>query len=86
MGNTKTKKWTIEDANELYRIEEWGNGYFHIDDDGEVHVRLKGKSNESSISLKQIAISVEPAFSCSVEGLDATHRRTFALPPWHRRG
>ncbi|WP_422478860.1 biosynthetic arginine decarboxylase [Pleomorphochaeta sp. DL1XJH-081] len=51
--------WTIEDANELYRIDEWGNGYFHIDDDGEVHVRLKGKSNESSISLKQIASGLQ---------------------------
>ena len=35
------------------------NGYFHIAADGEVHVGLKGKSNESSISLKHIAIGLQ---------------------------
>ena len=55
MGSTGTNRWSVEDAKELYRIDEWGNGYFHIAEDGEVHVRLKGKSHQSSISLKQIA-------------------------------
>lgn len=59
MGKNAKEKWTIEDANALYRIDEWGNGYFHIAEDGEVHVRLKDKSNESSMSLKQIASGLQ---------------------------
>ncbi|MFA7128609.1 MAG: arginine decarboxylase, partial [Sphaerochaeta sp.] len=50
-----TGTWSVEDAAELYRIEEWGNGYFHISDEGEVEVRLKDKSLDSSISLLKIA-------------------------------
>lgn len=49
------KPWTIEDAQDLYRINEWGNGYFHIAETGEVEVRLKDKSPQSSISLLAIA-------------------------------
>ena len=59
MGKKVTDGWTVEDAKDLYRIDEWGNGYFHIAADGEVHVGLKGKSNESSISLKHIAIGLQ---------------------------
>ena len=46
--------WTIEDAEKLYRINDWGNGYFHISDAGEVEVSLKDKSPQSSISLLSI--------------------------------
>lgn len=47
--------WKIKDAEKLYRINDWGNGYFHIADTGEVEVRLKDKSPQSSISLLSIA-------------------------------
>ena len=49
------QNWKIEDAEKLYRINDWGNGYFHISDAGEVEVRLKDKSPQSSISLLSIA-------------------------------
>lgn len=49
------KTWSIADANELYRINEWGNGYFTIDDNGEVKVSLKGKYSQSGMSLMEIA-------------------------------
>ncbi|AEV30675.1 arginine decarboxylase, biosynthetic [Sphaerochaeta pleomorpha str. Grapes] len=55
MEHTRTETWSIEDAAALYRIEEWGNGYFHINADGEVEVRLKDRSPLSSISLLKIA-------------------------------
>ncbi|NLK05742.1 MAG: biosynthetic arginine decarboxylase [Spirochaetales bacterium] len=48
-------KWTIQDAEALYRINAWGNGYFHISEQGEVEVRLKDKSPDSSVSLLSIA-------------------------------
>lgn len=53
--NTDTTRWTIEDAKKLYRIDEWGNGYFHIGTDGEVYVKLKGKEHQAAKSLKKIA-------------------------------
>ena len=49
------QNWKIKDAEKLYRINDWGNGYFHIADTGEVEVRLKDKSPQSSISLLSIA-------------------------------
>ena len=55
MEHMRTETWSIEDASALYRIEEWGNGYFHINNDGEVEVRLKDRSPQSSISLLKIA-------------------------------
>jgi arginine decarboxylase len=48
-------EWTTEDAMNLYRIDEWGNGYFHIGSDGEVYVKLKGKKHQAAKSLKVIA-------------------------------
>ncbi|MDT4761612.1 biosynthetic arginine decarboxylase [Sphaerochaeta sp. PS] len=55
MYRKPTEEWTIKDSADLYRIEEWGNGYFHIQEDGEVEVRLKRDTPESSISLLKIA-------------------------------
>jgi len=49
------ERWSIQDAEALYRINEWGNGYFHISEKGEVEVRLKDKSPDSSVSLLSIA-------------------------------
>ena len=47
--------FTKKDAESLYHINAWGNGYFHISDQGEVEVRLKDKAPQSSISLLSIA-------------------------------
>ena len=47
--------FTREEAESLYHINAWGNGYFHISDEGEVEVRLKDKKPQSSISLISIA-------------------------------
>lgn len=47
--------FTKEDAESLYHINAWGNGYFHISDEGEVEVSLKDKTPQSSISLLSIA-------------------------------
>lgn len=49
------EKWDIDAAKALYRVDEWGNGYFHIADDGEVHVNSKRNTSNSSISLMKIA-------------------------------
>ena len=41
------RKWRIEDSEELYNINGWGNGYFSINEKGNVQVspRKKGSNN-----------------------------------------
>ncbi len=55
MEKTAENRWTASDAESLYRIREWGNGYFHVEDTGEVHVKLNRDNQASSISLMKIA-------------------------------
>ncbi len=55
MTTDRQTAWSIEDANSLYRIQEWGNGYFQISQEGEVHVQLNRDTPASSISLMKIA-------------------------------
>ncbi len=44
--HAKMRKWRIEDSEELYNINGWGNGYFSINEEGNVQVtpRKNGKS------------------------------------------
>jgi len=46
--------WTIEDSAEHYLIREWGEQYFDIADNGEVHVTLGKSLNGNSISIMEI--------------------------------
>ena len=41
------RKWRIEDSEELYNINGWGNGYFSINDKGHVQVTPRKKDNHS---------------------------------------
>lgn len=36
--STPVKNWTIEDSEELYRIDSWGHPYFSINADGHLTV------------------------------------------------
>lgn len=40
--------WTIADADELYRASRWGQGYFSIGEDGNLHARPKGTPGPSA--------------------------------------
>ncbi len=55
MAQETQHAWTIAEANTLYGIREWGNGYFGIDDSGEVYVTLNRDVPTSTISLLKIA-------------------------------
>lgn len=55
MGMNEDAHWSIADASELYRVKQWGNGYFTVNNAGEVEVSLKGKNSDSTISLMEIA-------------------------------
>ncbi len=46
-------EWGIEDSKKLYNVDQWSDGYFDIDDDGEVIVLPKGKENQS-IKLNEL--------------------------------
>lgn len=51
----KVKGWGIDDSSELYGIEDWGNGYFGINKQGRVTVRLQnGRDGTRDVSLHEI--------------------------------
>ena len=46
------KKWTIDDARELYNISGWGTSYFGINDEG--HVYVSPDKSETQIDLREV--------------------------------
>lgn len=42
MQISKERAWTVVDSRSLYGIRHWGDGYFHINDAGEIEVRPQG--------------------------------------------
>lgn len=53
-----TPHWTIEDSEELYRINEWGAPYFSINTDGHVTVSPQGDRG-GSLDLHQLVSALE---------------------------
>ena len=52
--NTSTaRKWTVHDANELYEVARWGNGYFSVNNAGHVQVHPT-KDTSHAIDLKEL--------------------------------
>lgn len=47
------RRWRIEDSEELYNINGWGNGYFSINEKGHVQV-TPHKKTESSVDLSDL--------------------------------
>ena len=47
------RKWRIEDSEELYNINGWGNGYFSINEKGHVQV-TPSKQEGSSVDLSEL--------------------------------
>lgn len=47
------EKWKIQDSAELYGVNHWGQGYFSINDSGNLHVHPH-KDPERSIDLKNL--------------------------------
>jgi len=46
--------WSAEQSQDLYGISRWGNGYFSINDEGEVVVNLKDGEKNVPVSLEKI--------------------------------
>ncbi|HBK95769.1 MAG TPA: arginine decarboxylase, partial [Porphyromonadaceae bacterium] len=47
------RKWRIEDSEELYNIDGWGNGYFSINEKGNVQVSPRKKPG-GSVDLNEL--------------------------------
>ena len=41
------RKWRIEDSEELYNINGWGNGYFSVNEKGHVQVTPRKEAGQS---------------------------------------
>lgn len=46
--------WSIEKARDLYGVSRWGNGYFDVNEVGEVVVRLRDGEETVDVSIPQI--------------------------------
>lgn len=47
-------RWTTRHAADTYGIDDWGNGYFHINDSGEVVATPSGEGQGPAVSLTDI--------------------------------
>ncbi len=57
--NPRLKKdWTVEDSARLYRVRDWGAGYFDLSDQGEVTVKVPFPSGDVQVSLMDIVSGV----------------------------
>ena len=48
------KAWSPEKSAELYGTESWGHGFFGVNKDGHVTVRLKDEENKAEVSLYNV--------------------------------
>ncbi|MEP2652515.1 MAG: biosynthetic arginine decarboxylase [Paraglaciecola sp.] len=50
----RNKKWTIEDSENLYRVNRWGAGYFEIGENGNLHVTPDPSNTGMRIDFKAV--------------------------------
>jgi arginine decarboxylase len=58
-GSQHQKKWSVDDAAELYGIPHWGLGYFGVNDRGEVTVQPGTGTTSHAISLLDVVKGLE---------------------------
>jgi arginine decarboxylase len=56
--NEILSRWTKEKSEDLYRIKDWGSGYFAISDKGEVLIKPE-RNNKVSVSLMDIVAGIK---------------------------
>ena len=54
MRRSGINSWRTKDSSELYGVENWGSGYFKVNSDGEVTVRLRNMDKYENYSLYKI--------------------------------
>lgn len=50
----RTKKWTIEDSENIYRVKRWGDGYFEIGQNGNLHITPDPSNTQMRIDFKEV--------------------------------
>ena len=55
MNPRTTAHWSVEHSAALYGIRRWGAGFFDMDANGDVTVKVKFPSGEVAVSLMEIA-------------------------------
>lgn len=62
------KKWTIEDAKELYNINGWGTSYFGINEKGDVYVSPCKDNTQIDLRdvMDELALRMSLRLFCSV--------------------
>lgn len=58
MAEELTSGWHISDAREMYGVEDWGNGYFSVDDGGHVLVHPE-RDPQRSIDLAELVETLQ---------------------------
>ncbi len=59
MTQTPPHRWTPQDSADLYGIRNWGAGFFDLNDQGEVEVRIPFPEGSASVSLMDIVAGIE---------------------------
>ena len=51
---SKTKTWTIDDSENIYRVKRWGDGYFEIGENGNLHITPDPSNTSIRIDFKAV--------------------------------
>jgi arginine decarboxylase len=55
----RTKKWTVDDSENIYRVKRWGAGYFEIGQNGNLHVTPDPSNTNVQIDFKQVVEEIK---------------------------
>lgn len=55
----KTKKWTVDDSENIYRVKRWGAGYFEIGQNGNLHVTPDPSNKDIRIDFKAVVEEIK---------------------------
>ncbi len=53
-NNKEKKTWSINDSDRLYQVSQWGEGYFEINDKGNLSVNPERKENGPRIDVAEV--------------------------------
>jgi len=77
-----TSDWSIEQARELYNISGWGSGYFDINNQGHLEVRLKDSQSTQNVDLYNLVNQIRAkgiALPVLLRFTDIIHHRLTTL-------
>jgi arginine decarboxylase len=55
----RTKKWTVDDSENIYRVKRWGAGYFEIGQNGNLQVTPDPSNTEMRIDFKAVVEEIK---------------------------